>query len=283
MQMRQLVLASVCLVLAGPAFAQNSNESAVNTQVRAAEAAFMAVGYNKVMGTGSKSLNDDGVDNFSMSLNAGTRYAVFGACDTDCRDLDLKVFGPNGQQLASDVATDDLPTLSFTATQSGSHRLEVKMFNCTVNPCYYAATIAAGGGSSAVNLAVNNTSSNAANRWDAQVNAQLDSFEGRQSSAVRLFRSPIFRLNEGANQDYPVTLVGGVPYKIGGVCDNDCPDLDIQLLDPNGNVVERDALTDSLPIVNFTPKQGGLYRVRVIMYDCNAGPCSAGVTVMAGQ
>jgi hypothetical protein len=281
--MRRLLLAMVCFGLASPAFAQNTNEAAVNTQVRAAEAAYAAVGFTKVMGTGSKSLPDDGVNNFNMTLNAGTRYSVFGACDKDCRDLDLKVFGPNGQELASDTATDDVPTIAFTANQTGSHRLEVKMYNCTVAPCFYAATIVAGGGGAVPVNMMSSAPASSANQWDAQVNAQLDSFENNQSNTVRLFRSPIFRLNEGANQDYPVSLAGGVAYKIGGVCDNDCPDLDIQLLDPGGNIVERDALTDSLPIVSHTPKKSGLYRVRVIMYDCNSGPCSAGVTVMAGR
>jgi hypothetical protein len=111
----------------------------------------------------------------------------------------------------------------------------------------------------------------AQSQYTRQVNTQLDAMESnaRNNGQTRLFRSPIFQLNEGQTQTYPISLVRGRAYTIGGVCDVDCPDLDIKLIDPNGREVATDVLTDSVPLVSHTATMSGDYRVRVIMYDCN--------------
>ena len=220
-------------------------------------------------------LNEGATQDYNVSLIAGVSYMIGGVCDNDCPDLDIKLLDPNGNEVASDVATDSVPIVSHTASRTGSYTVRVVMYDCNAGPCSAGLTVMAGSGGAT------SAPSGNSGQYDQQVNNQLDTFESGQSNAVRLFRSPIFRLNEGAERDFNVTLLAGVPYKIAGVCDNDCPDLDIKLIDMNGNSVASDSLTDSLPIVDYTPGQTGGYRVRVIMYDCNVAPCSAGVTVMA--
>ena len=227
-------------------------------------------------------LQEGASQDYDVTLIAGVPYKIAGACDNDCPDLDIKLFDGSGNELASDSLTDSLPIVSYRPSQSGSYRVRVVMYDCNVSPCWAGLTVMSTGGMSASMPVTNvNNMISTTGQFDSQVNLQLDNFERGQSSAVRLFRSPIFRLNEGADRDFVVSLIAGVNYKIAGVCDTDCPDLDIKLLDQNGNTLANDALIDSLPIVNFRPTRGGPYKVRMVMYDCNRAPCSAGVTVMA--
>jgi hypothetical protein len=268
----QLIAGLVCLA-ATPALAQNQYTRQVNNQLDAMESNARGQGKTRLFRSPIFRLNEGAQQNYPISLVRGRNYTIGGVCDNDCPDLDIKLIDPNGREVATDVLTDSVPLVQHQATMSGTYRVRVIMYDCNVNPCSAGLTVmgSSGGGGSAP----------ATGQYDQQVNNQLDSFERGQAGATRLFRSPIFRLNEGATQDYPVTLIAGVPYKIAGVCDNDCPDLDIKLLDSRGTELASDSLTDSLPIVSYRPGQSGEYRVRVVMYDCNVAPCSAGLTVMA--
>ncbi len=76
-----------------------------------------------------------------VNLDAGVTYILLGACDTDCDDVDLRVFAPRGTLLDSDVATDDSPVLTITPTVSGEHTVRVTMADCDTSVCYYAVGI----------------------------------------------------------------------------------------------------------------------------------------------
>jgi hypothetical protein len=272
--MRLYLIAGLAFLAATPALAQNQYTIQVNNQLDAMESTARGQGKTRLFRSPIFQLNEGAQQNYPISLVRGRNYTIGGVCDNDCPDLDIKLIDPNGREVATDVLTDSVPLVDHQATMSGTYRVRVIMYDCNVNPCSAGLTIMGSGGGGG-------SSSPSVGQYDQQVNNQLNDFERGQSGATRLFRSPIFRLNEGASQDYPVTLIAGVPYKIAGVCDNDCPDLDIKLLDSRGRELASDSLTDSLPIVSYRPGQSGEYRVRVVMYDCNVAPCSAGLTVMA--
>jgi hypothetical protein len=86
-------------------------------------------------------------------------------------------------------------------------------------------------------------------------------------------------LSQGDSDDYNVTLQGGRSYKLIGVCDNDCTDLDITLYDSDGDVVDRDLLDDDKPVVSVSGKSGGRYRMNVSMAKCSTGSCYYSVAV----
>ncbi|KAF0113080.1 MAG: hypothetical protein FD128_1321 [Hyphomonadaceae bacterium] len=288
--MKRLLLTTIAglSLISTSAFAQasqtNSHQNVVSSQLRAAEAAYLSLGFRRTTTTGSQSLNDDGNATFNMPVIAGQRYAVLGACDSDCTDLDIKILDASGAMVTQDAATDDLPTAYFEARQTGSYRLQVTMYQCTSNPCYYQATVVSFGtptptpAPAPAPVAQNNN-------YDAQVTSQLDRVEevANGMNYRRLFRSPMMHMDKDAVENYTVVLTQGVNYKIAGVCDNDCPDMDIKLIDPNGREVAADVLTDSVPIVDYLAARGGAFTVRVVMYNCTSNPCSAGVTVMAAR
>lgn len=46
-----------------------------------------------------------------------------------------------------------------------------------------------------------------------------------------------------------------------------CQLLDITIFDANGNEIVKDAKTDNLPDVTFTPKSTGTYTIKVLAYS----------------
>ena len=74
---------------------------------------------------------------------------------------------------------------------------------------------------------------------------------------------------------WQVQLQQGQTYRVIGGCDNECTDMDFELLDPSGKIIERDTLPDSFPILNVVPAATGAYTVRFVMKTCTIGPCYA--------
>ena len=74
---------------------------------------------------------------------------------------------------------------------------------------------------------------------------------------------------------WTIQLQRGETYRIIGGCDNECTDMDFELMDPTGKIIERDTLPDSFPIINVSPSSAGAYPVRFVMKTCTIGPCYA--------
>lgn len=89
------------------------------------------------------SLNDNDTDSHEMTVVGGTNYVIFGACDNDCRDVDIKIFDTRGNLLMQDVLVDDQPAVLFTANGSGKYRVDVVMATCNANPCRYGIKLMA--------------------------------------------------------------------------------------------------------------------------------------------
>jgi len=89
------------------------------------------------------SLRDDETASHSLDVVTGNNYALMGACDNGCTDVDLKIFDQNGTLLMQDVAVDDTPVLTFQANASGRYRVQVIMATCNRNPCYYGIQLMA--------------------------------------------------------------------------------------------------------------------------------------------
>lgn len=101
-------------------------------------------GYNRsVAGPVFGNLANGSRSSHELTVVGGNQYVLFGACDNDCRDVDLKIFDTNGNVLLQDVAVDDTPVLTFTANSSGKYRVEVIMATCNRAPCYYGVQLMA--------------------------------------------------------------------------------------------------------------------------------------------
>ncbi len=88
---------------------------------------------NYIMGA----MNEDATESWTFPLIANTDYVITGACDVDCSDIDIVVKDAFGNEVNSDRLTDDQPIVEFVASQQGEYTIEIKMFSCAVEPCYF--------------------------------------------------------------------------------------------------------------------------------------------------
>ena len=96
-------------------------------------------------------------------------------------------------------------------------------------------------------------------------------------TAVAGVQDEVVALQPTQTHAWRVQLQQGQTYRIIGGCDNECSDMDFELLDTSGKIIERDTLPDSFPILNVRPTTTGTYTVRFIMKTCTVAPCySAG-------
>lgn len=94
-------------------------------------------------------------------------------------------------------------------------------------------------------------------------------------TAVQGVQDEVVALQPSQIHAWTVQLTRGQTYRVIGGCDNECTDMDFELLDPTGKIIERDTLPDSFPIINVTPPATGAYVVRFVMKTCTIGPCYA--------
>jgi len=78
------------------------------------------------------------------------------------------------------------------------------------------------------------------------------------------------------------TFEAGTTYTIIGGGDNRAEDVDIQILDADGTVVTQDTLTDSSPIVRFTPTSTGTYTLRVHLFEGQGSFCTVAILKSGG-
>ncbi len=90
-------------------------------------------------------------------------------------------------------------------------------------------------------------------------------------------------LNGGRQAPEFLELRAGVRYAIVGVCDENCPDLDLRIFGPNLAKIAEDVQQNATPTLEFTAPAAGRYRLSVEMVSCNANPCAWGVQVLAGR
>lgn len=93
---------------------------------------------------------------------------------------------------------------------------------------------------------------------------------------------PVFlqALEASKSRLWTVRLQAGVSYRIVGVCDDDCSDLDMELYDDEGKFVANDIATDDIPWTDVTPLRSGVFTSRVWLANCTSEPCYVGAMVL---
>lgn len=86
-------------------------------------------------------------------------------------------------------------------------------------------------------------------------------------------------LNQGASATHMVNLNAGMSYMIVAGCDVDCSDIDMQIYDENGNMIDEDVLDDDVPVLEVTPIRNAQFRLEIGMYACSIAPCGYQINV----
>ena len=136
MRLSFIALAAVgaALLSAAPAAAQ---PGVVRTQLDSAVSLMGNEGFRPQddFVTGTLAAGED--EEFELELEGGKTYIIVGVCDNDCSDLDLRLFDPNGREVASDLLTDDNPVVNVTPRRTGTYTVRAIMTSCSSEPCRY--------------------------------------------------------------------------------------------------------------------------------------------------
>ncbi len=130
-------LVGAALLAPAAARAQNQWERTVRGQVRQHSQFLTDRSYEMSGDVFQGKLDNHEAEYLAITLHRGTSYAFLAVCDQDCRDIDLRLFDPDGSEVDSDVGTDDWPIVKVTPTMSGKYQVKVIMASCSSNPCYY--------------------------------------------------------------------------------------------------------------------------------------------------
>lgn len=261
-----LLTGSLLLILsAHTASAQNQYEQQVLTQLDNVGERFTDAGYDIVVRKGD-SLKGSETKRYTVNLNQGTTYVLVGVCDVDCSDLDLTLFDDMSNLIVEDTLVDDAPVIEFEVLESGQFSLDVMMYECSADICYYGVALF--------------EQAEVANEYERQVLRQLDAVADRfvKSGYTKIVHEGD-ALGDGETEPYSVSLTKGNTYALVGVCDTDCSDLDLTLYDNNGNLIVEDTLVDDAPVIEFNVLSSGDFKLNVTMYDCSASTCYYGVAL----
>ena len=117
--------------------AQNQWERVVRGQIREHSGYLTDRGYDMITEVYQGRLGNHENDVLTIDLQAGRAYAFLGVCDQDCRDMDLRLYDPDGNEIDSDVGDDDWPVVKVASARSGQYTIKVIMASCSTDPCYY--------------------------------------------------------------------------------------------------------------------------------------------------
>lgn len=71
-------------------------------------------------------------------------YKIVAACDEDCGDIDLELYGMDGTKVDEDIGRDSLPVVTVPPGRAGKHMLKVTMYHCSSGPCRYGYALFSG-------------------------------------------------------------------------------------------------------------------------------------------
>jgi hypothetical protein len=77
---------------------------------------------------GSGFLSTNGTQQFQAQLVTGACYTLAGFGGTGVRDLDIYLYGPGGNEVARDVATDPQPTVDHCPSFAGTYTVKILMY-----------------------------------------------------------------------------------------------------------------------------------------------------------
>ena len=141
--MKRFILsaAAVLACAATPAAAQDRWDQQVRTMLVEAGKRMEGNGMTLTHQIQTGSLNEDGKQTFSFTLDIGREYAILGLCDEDCTDVDLTLFDAAGRQVDTDVADDDFPVVTVSPGRTAAYRVQVSMASCSAEPCRFGVGV----------------------------------------------------------------------------------------------------------------------------------------------
>ncbi len=123
--------------LAVPAHAQTDYESQVQFQLDLVKTFAESTGWEQTHDFEIGSLEEGESDAFTGTFRDGWEYRIVSFCDNDCSDVDLYLRDGDGDELDSDISTNDVPIIGCRPGRTGEYTVQLTMYECSVEPCYF--------------------------------------------------------------------------------------------------------------------------------------------------
>jgi len=221
-----------------------------------------ASGFSLVRDVQEGSMASGEILEIPVTLMAGSDYMLVGFCDQACSNLDLLLLDASGEEVQADTLPDSQPMVTFSPESLHPSVVKVVMARCATPRCRFALGIL--GRSQEPGVPPGE---------DMIGRLALFGSELRVQGFTEIEGNRIGSLATDQAVRIPVSARQGLEYRIVGVCDQDCWDLDLALYDSAGGEVASDFLEDALPILAFSPESDGSFEVEVIMVACGLEPC----------
>ena len=141
-----IALLAVCLAPPVEMRAQDAWEVQVREQLAAAGVRFAEGGYELTQQIQVGSLENGEDDTIMLELEREQRYMIMGVCDRDCSDLDMVLYHGDGSRFGDDLGMNAFPIMDVAVDWDGSFTLEMRMAECSSEPCRYGLGVFASPG-----------------------------------------------------------------------------------------------------------------------------------------
>lgn len=197
---------------------------------------------------------------FERNFRRGEEYLIVGGGDDDVKDLDLEVLDANGRVIDHDEETDATPLLLFTAPQTGRYTIRQHLYDAPVGSFCVVAVMQRGGYDVPITNLVDAAGSLIlmANVVDENVTEIVSFQDGDNQWAI--FGGII-------DEDESLTITNMNPGTGRRVfiaaADTNSSDIDMFVLDEDGDIIDSDEETDATPIVDVRTKSSQSYGMKV--------------------
>jgi hypothetical protein len=128
-------LASACLLLAGPAYAQQQYIRQIERQLDAVEDFVARYGLRPSHNRKIDIIRRNQSDSYNLELDRGVRYMLVGVCDNDCNDVDIYVYDDRNRNVAEFEKFGDLAAVVVNPPRTAQYRIVVSVPGCRTADC----------------------------------------------------------------------------------------------------------------------------------------------------
>jgi hypothetical protein len=82
-------------------------------------------------------VSDGGQTRFTAKLIGEINYAIMGACDENCSELNLTLNNANGERIALDEKQNGMSIISFTPPSSSDYQITARIDECQAENCEF--------------------------------------------------------------------------------------------------------------------------------------------------
>lgn len=237
-------------------------DSQTQGRLGALDQQLQAQGYQRLGEPAGVVLENDAPREFQLNLAQGQCYAFATLGGPGAVDTDLVLNDGSGQRIEADTRAATDARIEHCARATGAYVLQVRMAEGS-GSLFTVGYLRSGGQAADPQQPVMASSSTAG--ATLQENFALLDADMRARGYEGYGDQTTGSLQQGGDRNFEIQLEGGRCYAILAVGDNSVSDLDLVLLDPGGDQIDRDTASNARPTVRVCPERSGNFYMQVRM------------------